>query len=291
MISLFLSSALLVLRTTITQAGSPSLPHPSSSLPPSQAGQEEELQQQSSYLRGLNANTGDAPGGGGLGLYLNTPITPSNELPEGHAAKCMDDPQMKVYRWTNHQLRWYPTGKIADSYDLTWQKDLALLDCNGEDPPLLFGPDMPKRIVDGTIVSCYGDTDDIKIYVMGRDDKLHWISHPDIADSYNIRWRKEAKYIHCNLYEYSDDDAMMKTTHRMGNDGDIVTCYGDEKKVYRIEDGTLRWYPTPPVAYSWTHYWRPQIVVDCGIYHFGPDMPFHTPPAWVKDEYGMWDHE
>ncbi len=82
----------------------------------------------------------------------------------------------------------------------------------------------------------------------------------------------------------------MKTTHRLANDGDLVSCYGDMHKVYLVQDCNLRWYPNPPVTYSWKHYWRPQMVVGCEIYHFGPDMPFHIPPAWVKNVNGMWDY-
>jgi len=35
--------------------------------------------------------------------------------------------------------------QITDSYDLQWQKDVALLDCIGEE--LQFGEDLPNRIV------------------------------------------------------------------------------------------------------------------------------------------------
>eukprot|EP00553_Chaetoceros_curvisetus_P012484 CAMPEP_0204641574 /NCGR_PEP_ID=MMETSP0717-20131115/51209_1 /ASSEMBLY_ACC=CAM_ASM_000666 /TAXON_ID=230516 /ORGANISM="Chaetoceros curvisetus" /LENGTH=83 /DNA_ID=CAMNT_0051662257 /DNA_START=843 /DNA_END=1095 /DNA_ORIENTATION=+ len=74
-------------------------------------------------------------------------------------------------------------------------KDVALLDCIGEE--LQFGEDLPKRIRDGTIVSCYEDVHAndgvVKIYVMDEYDKLRWVSNPDIADLYNIQWHKEAK--------------------------------------------------------------------------------------------------
>jgi len=88
------------------------------------------------------------------------------------------------------------------------------------------------------IVSCYAEdiqTNDgvIEIYVMDEYDKLRWVSNPDIADSYNIRWRKEAKYIHCDLYEYGED-AIMKTTYRLANDGDVAFIRSIHKLHYTV---------------------------------------------------------
>jgi len=57
------------------------------------------------YLRG---------DGGTEDVFQDTPITASHSLPEGHAAKCKDDAVMKVYRWTDKTLHWYPKGKITN---------------------------------------------------------------------------------------------------------------------------------------------------------------------------------
>ncbi len=139
------------------------------------------------------------------------------------------------------------------------------------------GDDLHRPITDSTAlkegqaVTCYEGED--KVY-RWEEGKLRWYPSSEIANSYNIRWRPEMAHVDCQHLEFGED-MPLKTEHREAQDGDIVTCFGHEEKVYIMEDGKLRWFPTPTVAYSYTRYWRPEIIVDCEIYPFGPDMPLN----------------
>jgi gas vesicle protein len=59
-------------------------------------------------------------------LYINK-VPP----PEGRSVRCVEDPK-RVFRWTDKQLRHYPSGKIASSWDPEW-RDVVSLECAGLD--------------------------------------------------------------------------------------------------------------------------------------------------------------
>jgi hypothetical protein len=56
--------------------------------------------------------------------YVNT--TPP---PEGLSVRCIEEPK-RVFLWTGTELRHYPSGKIASSWDPEW-RDVASLQCEG----------------------------------------------------------------------------------------------------------------------------------------------------------------
>jgi gas vesicle protein len=51
--------------------------------------------------------------------------------PDGRSVRCVEDPK-RVFRWTDNQLRHYPSGKIASSWDPEW-RDVVSLQCTGLD--------------------------------------------------------------------------------------------------------------------------------------------------------------
>ncbi len=67
------------------------------------------------------------------------------------------------------------------------------------------------------------------------------------------------------------------------DDGTIVTCFGNEEKVYMVENGALRWLPDPQVADSYKVHWRPEKVVDCQVFRFEPDMPMNEGERMEED--------
>jgi hypothetical protein len=56
--------------------------------------------------------------------FINT--TPP---PEGLSVRCIEEPK-RVFHWTGTELRHYPSGKIASSWDPEW-RDVAPLQCEG----------------------------------------------------------------------------------------------------------------------------------------------------------------
>jgi hypothetical protein len=61
---------------------------------------------------------------------------PTTVLEEGKAYRCSaNDPGGDnsgfIYRYTGDKLRWYPTPKIASSWDRNWLKEFKEVDCAG----------------------------------------------------------------------------------------------------------------------------------------------------------------
>jgi hypothetical protein len=72
--------------------------------------------------------------------------------PEGYSIRCLEEPD-KVYRWTEGELRYYPTGQVASSWNTAWREDLIQMDCinipKGEPMPMNFGSLTMLRAADG----------------------------------------------------------------------------------------------------------------------------------------------
>jgi alpha-tubulin suppressor-like RCC1 family protein len=49
-------------------------------------------------------------------------------LPDGYSVRCLEEPD-RVYRWTEGELRYYPTGQVASSWNTAWREDLVQMDC------------------------------------------------------------------------------------------------------------------------------------------------------------------
>jgi hypothetical protein len=63
-------------------------------------------------------------------------------------------------------------------------------------------------------------------------------------------------------------------------EGQAVKCNPSEPAIYRFTNGTVRWYPNPPIAASWDPVWDHPIVIDCSRMPRGPDMVMKL-PSWV----------
>ncbi len=120
---------------------------------------------------------------------------------------------------------------------------------------------------EGQTVTCYDREECVFRWTNG---KLRGYPNTQIANSWKVRWRDEMAHVDCVHLPFGED--MPLKINEPVDDGTIVTCFGNEEKVYIIENGALRWFPSPQIAESWEHFWRPNKVVDCDVFPFGPDM-------------------
>ena len=104
-------------------------------------------------------------------------------IPEGTSIQCTNESAGKVYRWTFGELRHYPNGMIADSWNPNW-RDVNYADCTD----LQVGSPMTMgNILEGHGVRCT-DRSDGKVY-RWINNELHHYPSGEIARSWNPNWR------------------------------------------------------------------------------------------------------
>ena len=79
-----------------------------------------------------------------LSVTLSAPTYVATLPNEGQAVKCSkggNGNPASVYKYTNHQVRWYPNPEIATSYDPNWSAFITV-DCSA----FKIGAQMPPRV-------------------------------------------------------------------------------------------------------------------------------------------------
>jgi len=138
-------------------------------------------------------------------VFQDTPFTASHSLlPEGHVAKCKDDAVMKVYRWTDKTLHWYPKGKITN-YRFVWltmAKGCGVIRLHRRRITIWRRFAQSYRVM-------------LKIFkqMMVSSRFMSWMNMINSV-GYPIQTLlictisngiRKPKYIHCHLYEYGED--------------------------------------------------------------------------------------
>jgi hypothetical protein len=124
--------------------------------------------------------------------------------PEGYSIRCLQEPD-KVYRWTEGELRYYPTGQVASSWNTAWREDLIQMDCvnipKGEPMSMNFGSLTMSRAADGFSVSegysvrCLQEPS--KVY-RWHEGELHHYPTGMIASSWDEDWREALVELDCS---------------------------------------------------------------------------------------------
>ena len=207
-------------------------------------------------------------------------------LVHGKTVFCFDDtvavPRSGYYRWMDFQLREYPSGEIASSWDSKWTLT-ERIDCTG----LSIGQNMALRpsVDDNQTVQCKDNTDGsnepTRVYRF-IDDKIRHYPHEIIAHTWDYDWHfNPIKSIDCTGLTIGKP--MTPKIHGL-NEDDMVKCSNDTDlsdnpyKVYRYSHaGLLRYLPNPTIASSWDSLWHQDFkTIDCsGIPHID-DMPLHS---------------
>ena len=115
-------------------------------------------------------------------------------LSEGTSIQCTNESTGKVYRWVFGELRHYPNGMIANSWNPNW-RDVNYADCTDFQvgSPMSMGD-----IVEGYGVRCT-DMDDGKVYRWANNE-LHRYPSGKIATSWNPNWRGDILDLNCEPY-------------------------------------------------------------------------------------------
>jgi hypothetical protein len=123
--------------------------------------------------------------------------------PDGYSVRCLDEPE-KVYRWTEFELRYYPSGQIASSWNTAWREDLVQIDCTsipmGSPMSMNFGSLTMSRAADGFSevegysVRCLEEPD--KVY-RWHEGELHHYPSGVIASSWDKDWREALVEMDC----------------------------------------------------------------------------------------------
>ncbi|KAF0687924.1 Aste57867_20416 [Aphanomyces stellatus] len=149
---------------------------------------------------------------------ITTAAPPSNKnaqtIPEGTAVRCIGGNADFVWRYTNGQICFYPSGGIAQSWDLNWWAP-RLIDCSG----IPNGPDMKMKpmttiapssanklaVPDNSSVRClYGNQDFVWFYT---GNTLRFFPSGAIAASWDPNWW-QPKLVDCNGIVHGPDMAM-----------------------------------------------------------------------------------
>ena len=180
-----------------------------------------------------------------------------------------DGDDLAVFRViSNTEIRWYPNPEIADSWDPNWRTVLVHINCDG----LTKGPDM--RSLNEAPIQC--DDNELAVYRVA-DNQKRWYPNPEIADSWDPKWRTDLVRINC--------DGLTKGPDMPSRDGAPIQCDGDDLAVYRVISNTeIRWYPNPEIAESWDPKWTEFVRINCDGLTKGPDMrPRNEAPIQCDD--------
>ncbi|GLE08591.1 hypothetical protein PINS_up019876 [Pythium insidiosum] len=205
-------------------------------------------------------------------------LSPISRLVEGQSIKC-DPGQVEVYRYASGQRRLYLSVAMAASWDSNWNLP-AIVDCGA----IPRGPDMtmftppPPTVREGRAIKCAANQVEVYRYTSGLR-RLY--PSPAVATSWDMTWPTSAVVVNCNSIPQGE---IMPWNIGLIAEGQAVKCSPSETAIYRIQDGKLRWYPSPESATSWEYSWGSAIVIDCSRVPRGPDMPVKLPPIGKLQE-------
>ncbi|TMW67389.1 hypothetical protein Poli38472_011009 [Pythium oligandrum] len=194
-------------------------------------------------------------------------------IPEGQAVKCKST-DAAVFRYCDGKIRWYPSPRIAASWDPAWDITL-LVDCSS----IPRGPDMslklppPIGLPEGQAIKC--NPDEAAVYRLTNGQR-RWYPDPPIATSWDANWGKFL-VVDCSSLPRGDDMPYNTVSPSKVPDGQAVKCDYRRPDVYRFTGGGVRWYPNPEIATSWDPNWGKFFFMDCTSVPRGKDMPFNQP--------------
>ncbi|TYZ65656.1 hypothetical protein PybrP1_011620 [[Pythium] brassicae (nom. inval.)] len=194
-------------------------------------------------------------------------------LVEGQPIKCDDGPN--IYRYMNGKFHWYPNPYIANSWDPNWASP-TFIDCQrltqGSD--LDFKLPTPFALVEGQAIHC-GLQGMEKFRYTSRQIRLY--PSEVIGLSWDVNW-KYSTPVDCADVPRGPD---MEFNQPFLPEGRAVRCIGDPyQRVYRYANGTIRFYPTGDIAWSWDTFWFNGLHVNCSLLRFGRDMPPRGGRGW-----------
>jgi hypothetical protein len=106
--------------------------------------------------------------------------TMDTTLPEGCSILCLEDPD-KVYRWTEGELRYYPTGQIASSWNTAWREDIIEMYCTS----VPVGIPMTMNYFDRHLMS-RADTNELPAVTGFQSDRDLQTSSLSIEEYYSV---------------------------------------------------------------------------------------------------------
>ncbi len=114
----------------------------------------------------------------------------TNHPNEGQAVKC-NSSSHAVYRFTNGQIRLYPSSAIATSWDSNWRR-FKVIDCTGiqSGPSMMYNVDL---LGEGRAVKCNSSSRAVYRYTNG---KIRRYPSRAIATSWDPNWHRY-KVIDC----------------------------------------------------------------------------------------------
>jgi len=221
-------------------------------------------------------------------MELNV-IEEEDKLEEGATVQCLGG-DGKLYRWMDGELRHYPSGTIAESWNPAWKNAIHNIECEdrpigeplelfeptpiGADAPDAPGPEEPDLgIPDDKAVQCEGDTSMTYTWMEGE---LHHYPSSEIAES----WGQDlSNYVIINCTDVPIGQPMMPKDEATPDlpEGSPVMCNDGSGRLYRWTEGQLRYYPSGVIAYSWDPNWQKATYIYCWFLEHGPDMELKEP--------------
>ena len=118
-----------------------------------------------------------------------------DNTPEGTSIQCANENTGKIYRWELGELRHYPSGMVAKSWNPNWRGDIKLTDCTD----LQVGSPMTlKSIPEGEGIRCT-EKNDGKVY-RWTNNKLQHYPSGEIARSWDPHWYNHVIDLNCESY-------------------------------------------------------------------------------------------
>ena len=122
------------------------------------------------------------------------------DIPEEGTVECTNESTGKVYHWKNNELRHFPNGMIASSWDSNWRGNLLRVDCTD----LNVGSPMAiKSIPEGKAVRCSNDNDG-KVYRWVEGELRHY-RNGTVAKSWDENWRDDIIDLDCESFPTRTD--------------------------------------------------------------------------------------
>ena len=158
-----------------------------------------------------------------------------------------------VFRVVGNEIRHYPSGAIASSWDLHWTR-APRFDCS----KLKRGPNMRHR--NGASIKCNGDKHTV-FRLWGNE--MRGYPNPLIASSWDSKWPE---------YVELDCRGIKRGPNMRHRNGASIQCHGNKRSVFRLWGKERRLYPNAAIASSWDSKWRQFVQMDCRGIKQGPQM-------------------
>eukprot|EP00551_Chaetoceros_affinis_P007092 CAMPEP_0203665818 /NCGR_PEP_ID=MMETSP0090-20130426/2971_1 /ASSEMBLY_ACC=CAM_ASM_001088 /TAXON_ID=426623 /ORGANISM="Chaetoceros affinis, Strain CCMP159" /LENGTH=486 /DNA_ID=CAMNT_0050529507 /DNA_START=56 /DNA_END=1516 /DNA_ORIENTATION=- len=147
------------------------------------------------------------------------------DLVEGDTVYCQDEDAGKIYRWVDGELRHYPMGTIAASWEENWRDLIVYTDCSS----LPHGAEMPiETMPEEELIRCM-DQDYTKVYKW-MEGSLRHVPKGRLAELWSMGWRDTIVDLNCG--SLSVGDAMT------GLFLQSLTVYPPSNRIHFQSDGT-----------------------------------------------------